>query len=122
MKTIDEAVKEYKNKRALSNSGCEPDLSSYIPCVEYESENGFNAGVEFAQKWISVEDELPRAWETGDWDGRKSDTVLVKTKKGNIHIADLFHGIIDGSEFADFYSDNDYQLTDVTHWRLIELT
>ena len=37
------------------------------------SENGFKAGVKFAQRWISVEDELPEVKNHGF-----SDLVLTK--------------------------------------------
>ena len=28
-------------------------------------------------KWISVKERLPQAWESGDWDGLRSDFVLT---------------------------------------------
>ena len=35
--------------------------------------NGFKAGVEFAQRWVSVEEELPEIDESGE-----SDLILMK--------------------------------------------
>ena len=61
--------------------------------------NGFKAGVEFAQRWISVEDELPE----------ESDFVLVKTGSGCITTA-YFH-----------QEDSYFTSGIITHWRPIEL-
>ena len=47
MKTIEEAARDY----ALSREDNDYTI---------ETEMAFEAGVEFATKWISVEDELPR--------------------------------------------------------------
>ena len=63
-------------------------------CIEM-----FEAGVEFAQRWISVEDELPE----------ESDFVLVKTGSGCITTA-YFH-----------QEDSYFTSGIITHWRPIEL-
>jgi len=36
----------------------------------------FKRGVDFAQQWISVENDLPPSHEKGDWDGKRSDFVI----------------------------------------------
>jgi hypothetical protein len=62
MKTIDEIVNEYATTYDAYNE------------TEYDiSRHGFIAGVEFAQQWISVEEELPNE-ENGYFDKQ----VLVK--------------------------------------------
>ena len=85
------------------------------------SEAGFKAGVEFAQRWISVEDELPICYESGDWDGLRSDFVLVKNKNGAWRKGRLYSGIIDGSKYSDWYDEYDFELDNITHWRPIEI-
>lgn len=57
MKTIEEAAQEYGEKA----TGCFQN-NLYPHCDETLSEvaqKDFEAGVEFAQRWIPVEDELP---------------------------------------------------------------
>jgi len=97
MKTIKEAAEEYAgfNKIGIVNDRI----------------RAFKAGVEFAQRWISVEDELPeikkeryqifikRAFKIDPYEVFSINT-LIKSKENLIEIF---------SEFS------------VTHWRPIEL-
>ena len=64
------------------------------------SEAGFKAGVEFAQRWISVEEEIPR----NVWLNVKHD---LKNMYGVVNIA--------GSIDYNFVKSN------FTHWRPIEI-
>lgn len=69
----------------------------------------FKCGVEFAQRWIPVEEELP-----------VPDTlILVKTALGDVYTVfrrlPLFYMSNVGSRF------NKVEITGVTHWRPIEL-
>lgn len=48
MKTVNEMAYEYSQKPAFVRQG-----------IEIETMAGFLAGVQFAQRWISVEEELP---------------------------------------------------------------
>lgn len=82
--------------------------------------NGFNAGIEFSQQWIKVEDETPLAFETGEWDGKRSDFVLAKNKWGNVYTARTYEGIIDGNKFCDFAEKDDTILSHIVEWRPIE--
>jgi hypothetical protein len=50
MKTIEEAARDYTLSIEDNDYIIEPEMS-------------FNAGVEFATKWIPVDDELPRIGE-----------------------------------------------------------
>lgn len=85
MKTIDEAAKEAYRDTSVS------------------AENMFKAGVEFAQKWIDVNDELP--------------------ENGCNVIAKLENGIKLGLCFSEntFWSHSTDKNSQVTHWRPIEL-
>ena len=87
MKTIKEAAHEYfrKAQLGLENPG---------------SESGFIAGVEFAQRWISVEDELPSI----------GDHILIKLKRDKLKIWRIFNE--DDRILVSNYA---------THWRPIEL-
>lgn len=101
MKTIKEAVEE-----------------NYF---DFEQQSAFKHGVNFAQRWIHVEEELPLCYESGDWDGLKSDFVLIKDKYNNWTKGILYSGIIDGHNFNDWYSVESFEMPNVTHWRPIEL-
>ena len=60
----------------------------------------FKAGVEFAQRWISVEDELPSI----------GDHILIKLKRDRLKIWRIFNE--DDRILVSNYA---------THWRPIEL-
>nr|DAI89683.1 MAG TPA: hypothetical protein [Caudoviricetes sp.] len=44
--------------------------------------------------WIYTKDKLPHAYITGDFDGKKSDDILVQDKNGNNYVAVLYSGSI----------------------------
>ena len=104
MKTIKEAAHEYfrKAQLGLENPG---------------SESGFIAGVEFAQRWISVEEELPR----------EGTSVLIKNDFGYFGINVLENGIwrmCTVEKIAGLLNLKEYELEKFampTHWRPIEL-
>lgn len=50
------------------------------------------------QHWNNVEELLPLAWDTGHWDGKKTDQLLVQDENGNYHIATYY-------EFDDNYTE-----------------
>ena len=60
----------------------------------------FIAGIEFAQRWISVEDELPKI----------GDHILIKLKRDKLKIWGIFNE--DDRILVSNYA---------THWRPIEL-
>jgi hypothetical protein len=58
MKTIKQAAEEYANTKAkVVVSGTE--ITNTIDDLNLYSQTDFEAGVKFAQEWISVKDELP---------------------------------------------------------------
>ena len=68
-------------------------------------------------KWISVE-KLPNCFESGDWDGLRSEEIQVLLKNGRITTAYLYSGKMDGSEFNDWYDVFfEWGLDTVTHWQ-----
>jgi hypothetical protein len=66
--------------------------------------------------WKDIKEETPHAYESGNWDGLKSDPVLAVDKNGKFHIAVVYEGHMDGSHFIDFYDTRDFELRDITHW------
>jgi len=111
MKTMDEKAKEYG--AAMGNPE-KPINATY---------DGFKAGVEFAQRWIPIEEELPEKSDKIVVSGFYSFTenpVIVKTVNGKYSIAkrNLFHGNKNSKwEWMGSSSFSD----SVTHWRPIEL-
>ena len=69
--------------------------------------------------WIYTKDENPRAWESGDWDGKRSDEVLAEDKNGKKYIAVVYSGILDSVRFDEWYDNNDYLIENIVRWMLI---
>lgn len=68
-------------------------------------------------EWKYADKELPITYKTGNWDGKKSDEVIVEDKQGERFLAVLYSGFIDGSEFNDWYSTiSDFELTNIINW------
>ena len=97
MLKINEAVKELypQNKPTM-----------YTQFVAGLEQLAFKAGVEFAQNWISVEDELPEYHGIDFY-------VLMKNER--LESDDINLGLIEGIDDVE----NVYQYA--THWRPIEL-
>lgn len=99
MKTIEEAALEYG---AAMGNPQKPINATY---------DGFKSGVEFAQRWIPVEEDLPIS----------QGHYFVKCKTSFPKNCDVV--------VAEFYEDNntfysesgDHPIKDATHWRPIEL-
>ena len=91
MKSIEQAAQEYAVRNTV-NTGAD----------RTKRENAFKAGIDFAQKWISVEDELPE----------ECKNILVNCMNGKRNQHDV-----------DFLINGKFQKRkNVTHWRPIELT
>lgn len=73
--------------------------------------NGFKKGVEFAQRWISVEEELPKI-------GEKVITKMTKDKRTSYGIATR---IREEWEINAHWIDHTFSNMTITHWRPIEL-
>ena len=97
MKTIEDAIAEGLN--SMVAGGCiNYEENDFNTGNLYGFENGFKAGVEFAQEWISVKDELPAP----------GITVLIKDKNSYIGWSSI--------RFGDW--DYKFKKT-ITHWRPI---
>lgn len=53
--------------------------------------------------WHNPENRKPLCYHSGDWDGKRSDNVLIELKNGNYVVAVCYEGIIDGCRFYDWY-------------------
>ena len=102
MKTIEEAAAIYTDENPFGNITW--NGTSEIDRLKEKKYQGFIAGVEFAQRWISVEDELP-----------EEPTFLI-AKKLNGLVLGLFY-----NANKDFMYGEIIQTPQVTHWRPIEL-
>ena len=70
--------------------------------------------------WYKLKEKRPLAYKTGLFDGKKSDKVLVADQYGKYHIAEMYEGILDGSEFRDFYDQKDFEIKNVEYWTEID--
>jgi len=67
--------------------------------------------------WKDIEKEKPFAYEKGNWDGLRTDFMLVFTANRNIVKARAYIGFLDGSDFCDWVEENDCELHEpVTHF------
>ena len=69
-------------------------------------------------EWIDINDQTPICYEEGDWDGLRSEFVLV-ISEGIYKVARMYEGIMDGSKFAVFYTEDDFEVNSVTEWCVI---
>lgn len=106
MKTIEEAAKKY----SLNEWHSDITPSSIFE----QSEKDFKSGVEFAQRWIPVDEELPEKK-----DHNFSDLVLTKNSFNNILIEryDFEYNHFNAVRY-DAVKKGDGQ---VSHWRPIYL-
>jgi hypothetical protein len=100
MKTVKEAATDYANEHCINGEWL-------------GTRNTFIDGVQFAQRWISVEDELPPC---SDRD------ILIKgiDDRGHDGIVDIGYMHESIPRVENFVSLGGI-LTKVTHWRQIEL-
>ena len=70
-------------------------------------------------KWNLLTESQPLATENGNWDGLRSEPVLVADYGGTFYIAVMYEGKMDGNEYRDFFSLDDYEISGITHWMYI---
>ncbi len=56
-------------------------------------------------KWEYIKNGTPTTYESGDWDGLRSDEYVIETDTGNKYIARLYEGYMDGSSFQEWYEN-----------------
>lgn len=74
-------------------------------------------------KWYYIEEKTPICYESGVWDGKKSDVVLVETKNIDYVLAEVYEGFMDGSDFREWIdsSQNGYTIKEdkIRRWMYI---
>ena len=116
MKTIEEAASEYADRfYKVIVEGTE--IMSTIEELNMFARNDFKAGVEFAQRWIPVDEELPEEGEVVYIivEHRISDKFVQKRYSIGTCKINAFTG-------ERWVTDNNHGLGRTTHWRKIELT
>jgi hypothetical protein len=112
MKTIEQAAKEYagceyskEQKYFYQCYTCAYFTRAY-ECPHHREKDAFEMGVEFAESWIKVEDELPE----------NQDIVFVKTDKGCYGTGYLLKSL---SGFITYGSEAHKEFGEVIEWRPI---
>ena len=105
MKTIERAASIYAEPIASDLSHKNMDDLNICDLEDYIAES-FKAGVEFAQQWIKIDDELP------------NDNEIVITIRKKLNGKTYYHlnSIKDGK-----WNIAIPDTSDVTHWRYIDL-
>lgn len=102
MKTIEEAAIEYTESKIKYE---------YDPAYFEDICKSFMKGADFAQRWISVDEELPRI-------GEKVITKMNKDKRTSYGIATR---IREEWEIDAHWIDHTFSNMNITHWRHIDL-
>jgi len=111
MKTKEEAAKEYCKIEVNEGKDNDALFSSRVGMKQI-IERAFKSGVEFAEQWISVEDELP---EEDQFNDDFSSNVLVKSD----YLLTEFTGYF-SFKTKQWYSYPSHEnIKAVTHWRPI---
>jgi hypothetical protein len=106
MKTVKEAARAHFDTITLPGINAGGDVFVNVKKEAYKDVflEAFEAGAKYAQRWISVKDELPEG----------AGYVLIKNRYGDISTA-LYNKARFAIDFEDISDKN------VTHWRHIEL-
>ena len=110
MKTIERAASIYAEPIATYAYYNGMDNLTYCD-LEKCMVDSFKEGVEFAQRWIPVEEELPEI-------GEKVITKMAKDKRTSYGIATR---IREEWEINAHWIDHTFSNMTITHWRPIEL-
>ena len=66
--------------------------------------------------WHNYPETKPITYQKGDWDGTRSSLLAVVTKDRNFHVARMYEGILDGSEFQEFVGEDGWDIPNVIMW------
>ena len=108
MKTIEEASLENSKKHYIM---------AFSEELHKDADMDFRAGVEFAQRWIPVDEELPEVGEVVYIiaESRITDNFTQKSYSIGTCKINTFTG-------EKWVTDNNHGFGRTTHWRKIELT
>ena len=101
---------EYKinNTETLEDSALDYVNSTSITFPEDAVKKAFKSGVEFAQRWISVDDELPNYYQIVLADNDKYMAIVARVSNGD-------------EEYYSIYGTDIIMSPDPIKWRPIEL-
>jgi hypothetical protein len=106
-KEVEEAIREYALEHML-------DMIASDELIENAARFGYSLN---GGKMIRVKDREPMCYQSGNWDGLKSDQLLVVDNKDAYHVCVAYSGILDGSKFLDFYDTSDFEVKNVVAWQ-----
>ena len=111
MLTIEQASLEYAEHEAndFPSGDCRADMN--LCEIEDWFKDAFKAGAEFAQRWVSVEEELPEI-------GEKVITKMTKDKRTAYGIATR---IREEWGINAHWIDHTFSNMNITHWRPVNL-
>lgn len=66
--------------------------------------------------WRDINNSKPIAFESGNWDGLRSEKIIVKDVFDEFYIATMYLVLAD----ITFYDKNEYEIENVTHWANID--
>lgn len=70
--------------------------------------------------WTLVTEKKPLCWQTGKWDGNRSDLCVCQDENGEYHLAHLYE-YYDGQ--IEWYAKADYGLRhEVVKWAYVSAT
>jgi len=58
-------------------------------------------------EWKYTDKSKPHVYESGNWDGKRSDEVVAEDVNGKKYVARIYSGAMDGSEFLEWVDSND---------------
>jgi hypothetical protein len=70
--------------------------------------------------WINIKDHTPIGVDRGDWDGLRTEWLLVQNRKEEYHVARAYVGTMDGAEFCSFEDNLGYEVEDVVFWTRVD--
>lgn len=81
---------------------------SVKPYVVRDYIAGYDKGFEAAEpKWKLCSEHQPMCYQTGHWDGKKSDNYLLEDRDGKQYIACAYETIYRGETYFEWYDNND---------------
>ena len=73
-------------------------------------------------EWKYPQNETPLCYETGAWDGKRSDEIVAEDDIGRKHIARVYEGFMDGNKFCDWIDGDDYVIDrEIVRWLKLPL-
>lgn len=67
-------------------------------------------------QFIDIKQKQPVATETGDFDGKKCDDILVKTENGAYHVVSMYEVEEEGIPHLSFYDKHDFEIEGIVSW------